>query len=276
MSEVLFNKISQELATIDYDGDICLALYNEPLLCTNLERYIKLLKSDCPRSFVYLFTNGDHLTKALLIELENAGLDMLMVDEYIQPAKQSNWDREKAIAAIDSKIAKVGLPPLTFVRGDSSIEGYTKMFNENEGTQGTMIIEFKSSDFHKIAANRAECLQELQQYMPRVTDGHPKLCIKDFISVHIDYMGDVWPCPNYHRDIERHRKYCVGNVLKDSIFDIFVGEKISEYRQQRMFHRETLPCRTCIWDFYTFVTNMLDRPFRDRPSYRKAKQGERK
>lgn len=83
MSEEVFSQVVDELAEINYNQSICLSFFNEPLLSEQLEERIRTLKTRLPSSFVYLFTNGDFLTKERLSSLEEAGLDMLYIDIYI-------------------------------------------------------------------------------------------------------------------------------------------------------------------------------------------------
>lgn len=74
----------------------------------------------------------------------------------------------------------------------------------------------------------------------------------------------MWPCPNYHREYEAHRQYCIGNVCEETIFDIYIGNKMNAYRKKNFFERDSLPCRSCIWNFNSFKENSFFRPFSDR------------
>ena len=257
MPDDIFNKILSELSEIQYDGEICLSYFNEPLLCTKIFNRIEQLRRNLPNSFIYLFTNGEFLVKKHFQLLPDAGLDLLLIDIYTDE-KEMSYNPHAAHKVAKSLIERIGLP-LNITPESEHINVYCKYDN--------MDIEIITRDFNTFASNRAESLSS-DLPIPKIC-GHPLLCIKNFISYHIDYSGGVYPCPNYHRDFEKHREFCLGNVLEESIYDIYIGKKMSDYRERHFFHRDTLPCRSCIWNFYSFITNRFYRPFRDRPKTRR-------
>ena len=252
MSDEVFDKIINELAEIDYSQDICLSFFNEPLLCTKIIERIKIMRNKLPQSYIYLFSNGDYLNREMLDLLEGAGLDEIIVDIYIN---KFEFCIEEAKQRADKLLKKLDIE-IEFDEIPTRIKGYKKY--------GSMDLVIISQDFSKSAANRAESLPETLP-IPKITS-HPMPCIKNFMSFHIDFRGDVWPCPNYHHEFEVHSQYCVGNVLEETIYDIYLGKKLTEYREKNFFHRDTLPCRSCIWDFKSFISNRFHHPFRDRPS----------
>lgn len=255
MSDEVFDKIIDELAEIDYAQDICLSFFNEPLLCTKIIERIKTMREKLPKSYIYLFSNGDYLTRDILDLLEGAGLDEIIVDIYIN---KFEFCFEEAKQRANELLKKLDIE-MEFDEIPQRLKGYKKY--------GNMDFVILSQDFSKSAANRAESLPESLP-IPKITS-HPNPCIKNFMSYHIDFRGDVWPCPNYHHEFEAHRQYCVGNVLEETIYDIYLGKKLTEYREKNFFHRDTLPCRSCIWDFKSFISNRYHRPFRDRPGLNK-------
>lgn len=250
MDEDLFNKILAELKKINYNQMICLSFFNEPLLSNKIIDRITKIKNELPESFVYIFCNGDYLNADMLYALEKAGLDMLIVDIYISEVK---YDFNIAYSAANKLITKLNLP-INLSKEKRRLMGSTSV--------GNMEIEIISNDFSLGASNRAESIP-LDRPIPRITS-HPKACIKNFISFHIDYRGDVWPCPNYHRDYEPHRQYCIGNLKEETIFNTYIGDKMTQYRERNLFHRNELPCRSCIWDFNSFIENRFNKPLRDR------------
>lgn len=253
MSDEIFDKVLNELAKIHYEQEICLSFMNEPLLCTKLIERVKKIKCYLPKCFLYVVTNGDYLNKQLLGNLEQAGLDLIMIDIY---TKSMDYSIDEAFSIAEIIKQKLDLP----------VKLNKKEFMMGFGIYKNMDIEILSQDFSKRASNRAESLPESLP-IPKITS-HPAPCIKNFISFHIDFRGDVWPCPNYHRELKQHREYCLGNVREETIFDIYLGEKMSAYRERNFFHRDSLPCRSCIWDFQTFISNRFHHPFRERPMQR--------
>lgn len=253
MSDELFEKILCELRQINYNQTICLSYFNEPLISKKFIERVSVLKKSLPDTMLYAFTNGDYLTREVLDSLNDAGLDTLYIDIYINTMK---YDCEKAYDMATRLFDKLGIS-LEIHRIEKGLYA--------QGMYKNLEIQLRSQDFFLTASNRAESLCNRNLPIPEIKS-HPLPCIKNFISFHIDYRGDVWPCPNYHREYEPHRQYCVGNVLDETIYDIYMGEKMTDYRKRNFFERSTLPCRSCIWNFNTFITNSFLLPFRDRPS----------
>ena len=256
MTDELFSKIINELSEISYDSDICLSFFNEPLLCEKLFERIKEIRLKLPKSYIYAFSNGDYLTKENTYMLSEAGLNLLWVDIYTNDVEYKSAKVNYLAAAL---IERIGLP--------IEVDIHSEQLNIYHKCE-KMDIGVIARDFTTFASNRAESLPP-HLTIPKIK-GHPLPCLKRFISFSIDYLGDVWPCPNYHRDIEKHKEFCLGSALDDTIFDIYLGKKIAGYYERHLFHRETLPCRSCIWNFYTFIANRFENPFRDRPGTRRV------
>ena len=256
MSDATFDKIMSDLRSINYAEEIVLSFFNEPLLCGKLFDRIAAIKQACPDSFLHIFTNGDFLTIEITEQLSKY-VNLLSIDFYENENNQnSEWDLLSKKAIIAERAETLRMKSVIYLdMGVYTVNAFSSI--------GEMNVEFISRDFRQMGSNRAESLPN-DLPIPKITE-HLHMCIKDFISYHIDYSGNVWPCPDYHHGFLEHKQYIVGNVLEDNLFDIYLGPKIQEYRMKRMFHREVLPCRSCIWDFHTFIQNMLNRPFRDRP-----------
>ena len=252
MTDKLFEKIVDELISIEYKKDILLSYFNEPLCSEKILKRIKMLKESLPHSFVYLFTNGDYLTQTTLHDLSNAGLDLMDVDVYLG-SNPDMYSKETAITNALGMMKKLNLTLDRKVVEPIIARSYI----------GNMSIEFISQDFSTTASNRAEALLDVAE-IPKITK-HNKACIKNFISFHIAYNGNVYPCPNMHTDIKKHDEFCLGNINDETIFDVYTGINITEFRKRNLFERDSLPCRSCIWDFESFVNNRYSRNFRDRP-----------
>lgn len=252
MNEYVFQKIISELKEINYCNEICLSLYNEPLLCTDLANKVRTIKNQLPNSFVYLFSNGDLINKSTLDLLTDAGLDYLFIDIYLnQKEYDSSKAYNKAVHILNSLEIEPGKLKPTKNRLINGIYFYKGMG-----------IEIASRDFTIFASNRAESIPK--SIVDTKIESHSKTCIKTFIGITIDYEGNIWPCPNYYRNYDGHKKYCIGNVMSESIFDIYLGSKMNAYREKHMFHRDELPCRSCVWNINSFFTNRYYREFKDR------------
>lgn len=79
----LYIKLINELKESEYKGTIAIGRYHEPLLLFNLtlER-IALAKQIVPATNIIMNTNGDLLTKQMLLQLSMAGLDEIKIMRY--------------------------------------------------------------------------------------------------------------------------------------------------------------------------------------------------
>lgn len=79
MTEDLFRKIILDLKIWGFKGRVSLHGYNEPLLDNRLCDFITFIKVHLPQSSVVIYSNGDLLTKEILLKLIAAGMDKIMV-----------------------------------------------------------------------------------------------------------------------------------------------------------------------------------------------------
>jgi radical SAM protein with 4Fe4S-binding SPASM domain len=79
MTEELFQRIILDLKTWGFKGRISLHGYNEPLLDERLCEFIKFVKVHLPNCPVVIYSNGDLLTKEMMLQLIAGGMDKIMV-----------------------------------------------------------------------------------------------------------------------------------------------------------------------------------------------------
>lgn len=84
MSPETFARITRELKEIDYAGAIQLFLMNEPTLDPLLAERVAALRVACPRARLRISSNGVAATEELVNALFAAGLDELVVDDYLR------------------------------------------------------------------------------------------------------------------------------------------------------------------------------------------------
>jgi len=83
MPEDLYLQIMTELSEINYCEQITFSRYNEPLSDRIILTRIRQARELLPRAFLQAHTNGDYLTRSLLDELRDAGLNRLRVQVYL-------------------------------------------------------------------------------------------------------------------------------------------------------------------------------------------------
>jgi MoaA/NifB/PqqE/SkfB family radical SAM enzyme len=82
MSAELVGRIAAELHAADYDGVINLFLNNEPLIDRRLADFCRQLHTAAPRAEICVFTNGKLLNLQRYLELFDAGLGILCINDY--------------------------------------------------------------------------------------------------------------------------------------------------------------------------------------------------
>ncbi len=83
MEDTLFYKIIDELADIDYSGELSLFSNNEPLLDDRIVEFHKYTRAKLPNARIHMFTNGTLMTIEIFKELIEC-LDELIIDNYMQ------------------------------------------------------------------------------------------------------------------------------------------------------------------------------------------------
>lgn len=82
MSTGVWEKIIEELSSIDFAGKIFTHGYGEPLLDKRLPELISFARGKCPYAEIMFASNGDFLTEELLSELIRKGLDHVLITNY--------------------------------------------------------------------------------------------------------------------------------------------------------------------------------------------------
>lgn len=78
----MYTDILSQLAEHKYDGRICLYQRGEPLLDERLVDLTAMARKTVPSCYLYISTNGDHLTRKLAYKLIHAGMNAIEVSHY--------------------------------------------------------------------------------------------------------------------------------------------------------------------------------------------------
>ena len=78
----LVDKILGELKEIDYCGRISFFNNNEPFLDRRIFEFVKKARDLLPKSYLELKSNGKGLKMKKILEIFNAGLDTLYINDY--------------------------------------------------------------------------------------------------------------------------------------------------------------------------------------------------
>lgn len=254
MPQELVNKISTELASIDYSGDITFSYFNEPLIDDNLFSNIEIIRSKAPKAYIHFATNGDYLTHDILVRLEKLGINRIIISNYILNHKGDIYTYAKAESQIVAKAESLGVKQKYYTTpNDISCLAC--------GYFGNMNVIMNCYNFNEWGYNRAGTLKGIM----KETGVRQQVCESPYHSCTIAYSGDVVYCGQIHCDFEEHRKYIVGNANKETIFDIFGGEKMNEIRKKTLCDVNSSPCTGCSADTISSLLIPPNGPFRLRP-----------
>lgn len=255
MDRELLVSILKDLESIDYDGDVSLSYYNEALLDEGLESKIELIKSYIPNCMLHLNTNGDYLTRERMISLKNAGLDRLLSSNYILNSKEDNWDWQTAHDVIEKRAVSLGIKIDFFNSPNGEVCSAFSSFDN-------MGIAFDSMNFNLIGLSRGNLVDGVP---------HPKrskVCADPYHAVPIDNVGRVMLCVNCHSNAAEHKPYFIGDVNEASIFDIFVSDKMTEFRKKLLTDINHGICAGCNNKSQASILNLPNQEYRGRPRER--------
>lgn len=83
MKVALFEKIMGQLQEIRYQGRISYHFYNEPLLSSNLDLFVKITRQYLPECHIELYTNGTLLDLDRLNALFTLGVNKFSVTDHV-------------------------------------------------------------------------------------------------------------------------------------------------------------------------------------------------
>ncbi len=78
----VFELLMQQLKDLDYQGLVSFHFYNEPLLCSKLDLFVKLLKEYIPKARLQIYSNGLFLNYERTMELIEKGVDYFCITKH--------------------------------------------------------------------------------------------------------------------------------------------------------------------------------------------------
>lgn len=83
MLDSLYNRILDDLASIEYNQALVWSRYHEPLAHSSIFERVARARARLPKAYLVLVSNGDYLNHESLQQLESADADRLMLDLYL-------------------------------------------------------------------------------------------------------------------------------------------------------------------------------------------------
>jgi lipopolysaccharide transport system ATP-binding protein len=231
MSENIYLKILNELALINYSNVISFSRYNEPLSDRTIIKRIQQARNILPKSILHTNTNGDYITNEYLSELYDAGLTSMAIQIYLN--QDEDYKDSLILDKFNNLINKMGNLPYEVIINEPD-EWY-----EVKGIFKDMNIRIYSRNFKNNGCNRGGLvdLKNIQRLSP---------CLSPFHHIIIDYNANVMPCCNLRSDALKHKNYVLGNVAKDSLYEIYFSKMATKWRKNLIEYAiKPQPCTEC-------------------------------
>ena len=230
----LYEKLLDDLASIDYDRTLRLARYSEPMAHDHIYDMVARARRRLPRAVLDIVTNGDYLTPAALARLVESGLSILRISVYMR--RGVAWSPEAARAEIGRVGKRIGLEPRWT---DSTANSVGATFTY----PGLSIVAF-SHNFDEVGYDRGQLLDKLvdRAYVRRSP------CFLVFSNFTVDFNGKVMPCCNLRSDHPEHAGFVVGDLAAGgtSIFDVYASPELTAWRRSLAgVGDKAAPCTTC-------------------------------
>lgn len=228
MSMQTYERILDELVSLEFCGRFSPYLMGEPLLDNRICDMVFLARKKLPQSIMLIQTNGDLLTVEKGLQLFRSGLHKLIINCYDTDAIKIS----KAFQ-IAEQIAK-GVPGLKFSKG--TILQFSRI---RRGTRIPLEIQFEARDWNsaKIIENRAGNVPGLSVPATPLK----KWCHRPFDQLYILANGDVCLCC-----CDWKEEVIFGNLWDRPVIDILEGDIPREYRKRlREKNRHIKLCEHC-------------------------------
>jgi MoaA/NifB/PqqE/SkfB family radical SAM enzyme len=232
MDEGLYLRILSDLRDIGYDRSISYCRYNEPLADRIILTRIRQARAVLPDVHIFTHSNGDYLTRKLLDELREAGLNRLRVQVYLGP--NESFSDAAMLRRMRRRLGDLGLP---YEFTDASEGDRYEAKVRYDG----IAVTFEGWNYDKHANDRAQSIA-VRRLQERTAP-----CLIPFTDVYIDHDGTVAPCCNIRSDEPTHLPYLIGALSADtSIFDLFASRRLADWRKALFpFGPKARPCNSC-------------------------------
>lgn len=232
MDEAVYLRLLADLREVDYDAMVSYSRYNEPFAHRIFFERLSQAREFLPGALLHTNTNGDYLDDGVMMDAYRAGLRSLNIQLYLADGQAFS------MRAVEDRMRDVRrrAPCVDYRRTIT-----TRQWVEYQGSFKDMHIRAYARDFSKNGVNRAR--------LPVVpTSNRISPCFEPFLSIYVDYTGDVVPCCNIRGDFDEHLPFVLGRLDAEagSIFRIFAGPKAASWRRSLIgFSAKQSPCADC-------------------------------
>ena len=208
----LTEKLSKQLATVEFSGLVIFSGFVEPLLDKKIYDHVALFRSHLPTARIEMVTNGDVLNNDMLRLLFSSGLSTLLISVY---------DGKEDADRFEKMCHDVGLQDDQFVIRNRYLP--------------------PEQDFGITMNNRAGMMDNTVFKRASLAEPLAKPCFYPDYSFFMDYLGDVLLCPH-----DWGKKMVVGNLYKQNFTEIWFSKLFMTARHRlNDGDRNFSPCNVC-------------------------------
>ena len=203
MPNAIFDTIINELASINFSQTLVWSRYHEPLAHNSIFERIHKARNTLRKAFLVMFSNGDYLDRETLMQLEDSGLDRLLIDLYVHEGDEPYKLALKKSLDIFSrktglKIKAIGGKNYELYNSSIKTTMYVPVFTkDNISSRGGLINTVKRSKYHR----------------------NP-ICLEPVRHLVVDFNGKCMLCCQVRSDSPKHKHTIIGD-LKQHGYTIF-------------------------------------------------------
>lgn len=228
MKSDLFDTILKSLKTVDFQGDLALHNYNEPLLDPFLTSRINSLKESLPDSNIFILTNGDYLTKTKVEELNDYEVSFLRITNYDDLSlDEISYHLNKSVMDLQ----------LEYPLQDIS-DKFGKKYESKYGGMDVVFYFPNKYFFTTRGGLMDESKMEISDHL---------FCNLPFESCAIDYEGNMKLCCEIYPADPTHRKNgIVGNFTHSSFQELWFSDFMNDIRKNFIYENVVNEiCKNC-------------------------------
>jgi len=232
MPEKVYLDLIDQLAEIDFSGELTYSRYNEPLAKKEIIlKRIKQAREKLPNAILRSNTNGDYVTREYIEELCDAGLNQLWIQQYL--GNNEKYNHEKMRKRAQRKIKKLGIPATLLTDIDGCKLEYDISYKG-------MTIHIRSRNFELDGSSRGDTNDIAGDYT------RTQRCLQVSNNMYIDFNGSVMVCCALRSDVPGQESGIMGHISDAKLWDIYQNDK---YKPWRKHHETNGPksgfCKTC-------------------------------
>lgn len=252
MSDELFTKIIDELASIGYSGDVKLHQSNEPMTDPNIYNRVKYVR-DNTACTVGFYSNGFKLDREALSKLHAAGLNFLGVEAYVSKKQFDNLLKE--FLSLQRKHDNVVVHHQKEDGGYSYAE--VKGNFKRKGMYITLSRRYdkkEDDDDTFFEYNKSKITSRCGLIPSRLKTKRTNTCVRPFRKLQVNWDGKVvLCCEEWLYD----KNAIMGDLTRNSVVEVWNGKPFFEIRymlQNNM--RDRYPCNQCNFNGGTWAKNI--------------------